>query len=72
MSMLKVQGNQAQAHEKQAAEFKKRASKGVKSFDLKVGDEVLRRNMRDAGRKGGKFNPLWTGPYRYGFDCFTG
>lgn len=64
MYVLQVKENQDVAHQKQKKGFEKRASKGVKSFDFSVGDMVYKRNLKDAGRKGGTLNPRWTGPYR--------
>lgn len=47
------------------SEYKKRQGKGVKTFNIYVGQEVLRRNRRNESRKGGKMEPKWTGPYKY-------
>ena len=58
--------NQDKAQDKQKEAYAKRKSKGVKTFDLKVGDQVLKKNMRNLQRKGGATEPLWAGPYRYG------
>ena len=57
--------NVALAQKKQEEHFKAKKEKGLKVFDLKPGDTVLRRNMKNIGRKGGKIEPQWTGPYRY-------
>ena len=43
--------------------FEKRKGKNVKSFLINVGDEVLRANKRKEGRKGGKLECNWFGPY---------
>ena len=42
----------------------RKAAKGVKTFSLSVGDMVMRKEMRNLGRKGGKLNPLWKGPFK--------
>lgn len=55
----------AAAQEKQVAEYKKRHSKGVKMYKITMGMSVLKRNMQNESRKGGKMEPKWTGPYRY-------
>jgi hypothetical protein len=36
-------------------------NKGVKVFQLSVGDLVLRKVMKNISRKGGKLDALWTG-----------
>ena len=41
-----VQENQAKAHKRQKANFEKRKQSGLKTFDLKIGDAVLKRRMR--------------------------
>lgn len=53
-----------------AANIKKKQVKQKKHHDKKVrdhvfneGDEVLLHNTRKLSRKGGKLDPLWTGPY---------
>ena len=60
-----VKANVSRAQEKQKKEFDRKVGKGVRTFELKPGDDVLKRNMRNTGRKGGKLEPLWSGPYRY-------
>ncbi|KAK3587098.1 hypothetical protein CHS0354_023553 [Potamilus streckersoni] len=35
----------------------------LKPSQFKVGDRVLLHNTRKLTRKGGKLNPLWSGPY---------
>ncbi|XP_028404805.1 probable protein phosphatase DDB_G0282105 [Dendronephthya gigantea] len=52
------------AQQKQKMQYQKRKTKGVKSFDLKVGDTVYKRQMKNISRKGGKMEPCWIGPYR--------
>lgn len=37
--------------------------KNVKTFHFKVGDEVLKANKRKEGRKGGKLESNWSGPF---------
>jgi hypothetical protein len=66
---VQVQANVKKAQEKQKKEYAKRKDKGVKVFQHKVGDLVLRKSMRNIGRKGGKLEALWTGPYRYCIFC---
>jgi len=44
--------------------YAKRKAKGVKTFKLDIGDQVLRKNMKNIGRKGGAIESRWTGPYR--------
>jgi hypothetical protein len=50
--------------EKQKKQYKKRKAKGIKSFTIKVGDAVYKRQMKNVSRKGGKMEPGWIGPYR--------
>ena len=50
---------------KQKKDFAKRKDKGVKVFNHSVGDLVLRKVMKNIGRKSGKMDALWTGPYSY-------
>lgn len=52
------------AQNKQKQTYKKRQEKGIRTFDFHAGDVVLKRNMRNVGRRGGKQDKLWTGPYR--------
>ena len=61
---IQVKENQDRAHKKQQEVYAKRKAKGVKTFSLQVGDLVLRRNMKNVGRKGGAMESYWTGPYR--------
>ena len=60
-----VRNNVKMAQEKQKSSFQKRALKGVKVFNFSVGDLVLRKNMRNVGRKGDRLAEKWNGPYRY-------
>ena len=62
--LLQVLQNVAKAQIKHKKDFQRRQSKGVKTFNFEVGDKVLRRNSKNKGRKGGKMEPLWLGPYR--------
>jgi len=52
------------AQEKQKSAFARRKNKGVKSFNLTIGDSVFKKVMRNLDRKGGKMDAKWTGPYR--------
>lgn len=52
------------AQEKQEKTYKKRMGNGVKVFDLKEGDTVYRRIMKNISRKGGKMEHKWSGPFR--------
>ena len=52
------------AQAKQKKDYAKRKEKGVKVFNHEIGDIVLRKVMKNSGRKGGKMDALWTGPYR--------
>ena len=58
---VKVNIERAQAKMKKT--YEARVSKGTKCFTFKVGDVVLVKNQRRAGRKGGKLEPDWKGPY---------
>ena len=60
----KVLMNIEKAQERQVKQFEKRKNKGVKVFELTRGDLVLRRDMKNVGRKGDRMAPKWTGPYR--------
>jgi hypothetical protein len=62
--IIKVQENVDKAQKKQQKEFGERKGKGVKVFEHRVGDLVLRKVMKNVSRKGGKMEALWTGPYR--------
>lgn len=37
----------------------------MKTFVIKVGDTVFKKQMKNESRKGGKMEPTWIGPYRY-------
>lgn len=63
--LLQVQDNVKKAQQKQKKEYAKRKNNGVKVFEHNVGDLVLRKLNKNVGRKGGKLEALWTGPYRY-------
>ena len=43
----------------------KRKAQGVQDFQFHIGDFVLKRNTSNIGRKGGKLDNLWSGPYKY-------
>lgn len=53
------------AQQRQISEYRKWQGKGVKTFNIYVGQKVLQRNSRNDSRKGGKMEPKWTGPYKY-------
>jgi hypothetical protein len=57
--------NIEKAQAKQKNNFAKRKNKGVRVFQLSLGDLVLRKVMKNISRKGGKLDALWNGPYRY-------
>ncbi|CAB3999210.1 Gypsy retrotransposon integrase 1 [Paramuricea clavata] len=59
-----VQKNVKIAQDKQKKQYQKRKAKGLKTFVIKVGDIVYKRQMKNISRKGGKMEPGWTGPYR--------
>ncbi|KAL1251771.1 hypothetical protein QQF64_019567 [Cirrhinus molitorella] len=49
--------------EKQKEAYAKRVQKKYKHVIYNVGDEVLLMNMRKHGRKGGRIEPDFSGPY---------
>ena len=57
---IKVEASQ----EIQKAEYNRRKKKGVKTYNITVGMMVLKRNIRNDSRKGGKMEPIWSGPYK--------
>uniref|UniRef100_A0A3P9HB43 Gypsy retrotransposon integrase-like protein 1 n=2 Tax=Oryzias latipes TaxID=8090 RepID=A0A3P9HB43_ORYLA len=59
----KIYQNIKNAQQKQKMEYETRKKRNVKSFIFKVGDEVLKANKRKEGRKGGRLEPNWSGPY---------
>ncbi|KAL3048830.1 hypothetical protein OYC64_008334 [Pagothenia borchgrevinki] len=59
----KIYQNIQAAQQRQKISYEKRKGKNVKSFVINVGDEVLRANKRKEGRKGGKLECNWFGPY---------
>ena len=59
-----VLSNIEKAQRCQVEEFQKRVAKGKKVFALKPGDLVLRRCMKNIGRKGDQMAPKWLGPYK--------
>ncbi|KAF3847302.1 hypothetical protein F7725_020330, partial [Dissostichus mawsoni] len=59
----KIYQNIQIAQQRQKISYEKRKGKNVKSFLINVGDEVLRANKRKEGRKGGKLECNWFGPY---------
>ena len=52
-----VHTNVTTAQQHQSKQYMNRQTKGVTSFHFKIGDIVLKRNMRNIGRKGGKLEP---------------
>ncbi|XP_042213018.1 uncharacterized protein LOC121860073, partial [Homarus americanus] len=52
------------AQEKQKVQYRNRKIKAVKMYNINVGMLVLRRNLRNESRKGGKMEPKWSGPYK--------
>ena len=52
------------AQEKQKEEYERRKKKGVKVHDITAGMDVLKKNVRNESRKGGKMEAKWTGPYK--------
>lgn len=61
---MKVKDNQDAAHRRQKETYAKRKAKGVKTFNLQVGDLVMKKKMVNVGRKGGALEATWTGTYR--------
>ena len=61
---LQAQENNDRAREKQTKEFITRKSKGVKTFHLQAGQEVMKLNKRKDTRKGDRMEDNWTGRYR--------
>ncbi|XDV30425.1 hypothetical protein PO909_033350 [Leuciscus waleckii] len=59
----KVRDHIAKAQGKQKAEYESRKRKNVKSFHIHEGEEVLKANKRKEGRKGGRLEGNWTGPF---------
>ena len=59
-----VHTNVTTAQQRQSKQYMNRQTKGVTSFHFKIGDIVLKRNMRNIGRKGGKLETQWNGPFR--------
>lgn len=55
--------NIKKSQEKQQAAYVKRVQKKYKNVVYKVGDEVLLANIRKYGRKGGRMEPDFSGPY---------
>ena len=51
--------------------YEKRKAKGVKTFEIKVGDTVYKQQMKNVSRKGGKMEPDLMGPYRYWYSNKT-
>ena len=51
------------AQKRQKKSFEQAKGKKFQSFLFKDGDEVMKANMRKQGRKGGKLEGNWSGPY---------
>jgi len=51
------------AQGKQKMEYESRKRKNVKSFHIHEGEEVLKANKRKEGRKGGRLEGNWNGPF---------
>ena len=67
--LFQVRANVEKAQQKEKQEYAKQNDKGVKVFEHQVGDLVLWQSMKNTGRKGGKLEALWTGPYKYVHYC---
>lgn len=61
---FQAQENNDRAREKQTKDFITRKSKGVKTFNLQAGQEVMKLNKRKDTRKGDRMEDNWTGRYR--------
>ncbi|XP_054596460.2 gypsy retrotransposon integrase-like protein 1 isoform X1 [Nothobranchius furzeri] len=59
----KIYQNIKNAQDRQKKEYESRKRRHVKSFHFKVGDEVMKANKRKEGRKGGRLEANWSGPY---------
>jgi len=55
--------NIGKSQEKQKEAYAKKVQKKYKDLIYNVGDEVLLMNMRKRGRKGGRIEPDFSGPY---------
>ena len=64
LKIIQISANQEKAHQRQKKNYLKRKSKGVRTFNFKIGQQVLKRNMRNVNRIGGKLDLKWQGPYR--------
>ncbi|CAL9688356.1 unnamed protein product [Knipowitschia caucasica] len=59
----KAEKKMAQAHEKQRLAYAKKTLKKYRAVSYSIGQEVLLFNMRKKGRKGGRIEPDFSGPY---------
>ncbi len=59
----KAEENIRKSQEKQKEAYAKRVQKKYRDLIYNVGDEVLLMNMRKRGRKGGRIEPDFSGPY---------
>lgn len=58
-----VRSKIAVAQNRQCEQYASRLKKGVKTFTFKVGDLILKRNVRKLSRKGDRLQSDWLGPY---------
>lgn len=58
-----VEENMAKSQDLQKEAYARRVQKKYRNLVYSVGDEVLLLNMRKRGRKGGRFDPDFSGPY---------
>uniref|UniRef100_A0A8C1ZPY0 Gypsy retrotransposon integrase-like protein 1 n=1 Tax=Cyprinus carpio TaxID=7962 RepID=A0A8C1ZPY0_CYPCA len=61
--IAEVLNNIENAKQKQKTDYESRKKKNVKSFHIHEGEEVLKANKRKEGRKGGRLESNWTGPF---------
>uniref|UniRef100_A0AAV2LDC0 Integrase catalytic domain-containing protein n=1 Tax=Knipowitschia caucasica TaxID=637954 RepID=A0AAV2LDC0_KNICA len=59
----KAEKKMAQAHEKQRLAYAKKTLKKYRAVSYSIGQEVLLFNMRKKGRKGGRIEPDFSGPF---------
>ena len=59
---VKVEGNQEAAHKPEKEGYAKCKAKVIKTFDLHVGQLVMKKNMSNIGWKGGA--GIWNRPFR--------
>lgn len=61
--VYKVLENIELAKKNQKIDFESRKRKNVKSFAIHEGEEVMKANKRKEGRKGGRLEDNWLGPF---------